>query len=84
MTDEQAQVVLQRICATHYVSMDRLLGQARDKFVFAARQAAARELSKLGFDSVQIGRYLNRHQSTVLNMLGTLAKSKRRASCGNV
>lgn len=75
---EQANAILQRVCQTHFVSLDRLVGTARDRVSFAARQAAAQALSDMGMDSVQIGRYLNRHPSSVLNMLGTLAKSKRR------
>lgn len=75
---EQANAILQRISQTHYISLDRLLGTGRDKFAFRARQAAAHALADIGLDSVQIGRYLNRHPSTVLNMLGTLAKSKQR------
>lgn len=75
---EQANAIIQRVCQTHYVSHERLLGEGRDRVIFAARQAAAIELSRVGFNSVQIGRFLNRHPSAVLNMLGTLAKSKRR------
>lgn len=75
---EQANAILQRISHTHYVSLERLTGTARDRVSFMARQAAAHALADIGLDSVQIAKYLNRHPSTVLNMLGTLAKSKKR------
>lgn len=75
---EQANAILQRISQAHYISLERLLGTGRDRVSFIARQAAAHALADIGLDSVQIGRYLNRHPSTVLNMLGTLAKSKKR------
>lgn len=78
MTDEQAQAILQRVSQAHYVSLERMLGPARDRFTYAARQAAAHALAQIGFNSVQIGKYLNRDPSTVLNMLGTLTKSKKR------
>ena len=75
---EQANAILQRISQAHYISLERLLGTGRDRVSFIARQAAAHALADIGLDSVQIAKYLNRHPSTVLNMLGTLAKSKKR------
>ena len=72
MIDEQAEAIVQSIAARHFVSVERLRGPEKGQWVYAARQAAARALDKQGLTSAEIGRLLNRHQTTILNMLGKI------------
>lgn len=77
MTDEQAEAILQRIAAQHFVSVERIRGPERGRWVYAARQAAASALAKQGYTGVQIGQTLNRHQTTIWAMLNGGKRIKR-------
>lgn len=74
---EQAESIVHRIALKHYVTVERLRGEERNKFTYAARRAAAVELHKHGFNSVQIAKFLNRDPSTVLNMLGRIGSRSK-------
>ena len=70
--DEQAEAVLQRIATQHYVTVARMRSEERNRWVSAARQAAAIELMKLGYNSTDVGRIMNRHPTTILAMQGRI------------
>lgn len=77
-SDEQAQAIIRRVAQAHYVSLERLLGPEKSRYAYAARQAAAQELFRMGLTKVEIAHHLNRHQSTICNMLGSLTKNKEK------
>lgn len=77
MTDEQADATLLRIALKHYVTVERIRGPERNRYIQAARRAAADALQKQGYNTTQIGRIMERDPTTVLAMLGRIgARSK--------
>lgn len=71
-TDPQADATMLRIAQRHYVTVERMRGPERNKYVQAARRAAADALQKQGYNSTQIGRIMERDPTTVLAMLGRI------------
>ena len=61
-----------RIAQRHYVTVERMRGAERNKYIQAARRAAADALQKQGYNSTQIGRVMERDPTTVLAMLGRI------------
>ena len=61
-----------RIAQRHYVTVERMRGAERNKYIQAARRAAADALQKQGYNTTQIGRVMERDPTTVLAMLGRI------------
>ena len=61
-----------RIAQRHYVTVERMRGPERNKYIQAARRAAADALQKQGYNTTQIGRIMERDPTTVLAMLGRI------------
>lgn len=74
---EEYEAIILRVARSRYTTVEAIKGRARDRFTFLARQEAANALAKRGLNTVQIGRYLNRDPSTILNMLGRLPHKKK-------
>lgn len=75
---EEYEAIILRVARSRYTTVDAIKGRCRDRFTFLARQEAAHALAKRGLNTVQIGRYLNRDPSTILNMLGRLSGKRKR------
>jgi chromosomal replication initiation ATPase DnaA len=71
-TDPQADATMLRIAQRHYVTVERMRGPERNKYIQAARRAAADALQKQGYNTTQIGRIMERDPTTVLAMLGRI------------
>jgi chromosomal replication initiation ATPase DnaA len=71
-TDPQAEATMLRIAQRHYVTVERMRGPERNKYIQAARRAAADALQKQGYNTTQIGRIMERDPTTVLAMLGRI------------
>ena len=77
MEYESTQSRLQAIARKHYVTPERIVSREHNKYIHAARKEAAKKLSAQGLNSIQIGQVLNRHPTTVLNLLDRIgARSK--------
>lgn len=78
MIDQDAiEATLQAVARKHYVTPERIVSREHNKYIIAARREAAKALYEKGLNGVQIGQVLNRHQTTVLNLLGRIgARSK--------
>ena len=61
-----------RVAQRHYVTVERMRGAERNKYIQAARRAAADALQKQGYNTTQIGRIMERDPTTVLAMLGRI------------
>lgn len=70
--DPQADATMLRIAQRHYVTVERMRGAERNKYIQAARRAAADALQKQGYNTTQIGRIMERDPTTVLAMLGRI------------
>lgn len=70
--DPQAEATLLRIAQRHYVTVERMRGPERNKYIQAARRAAADALQKQGYNTTQIARIMERDPTTVLLMLGRI------------
>jgi len=70
--DPQAEATMLRIAQRHYVTVERMRGAERNKYIQAARRAAADALQKQGYNTTQIGRIMERDPTTVLAMLGRI------------
>jgi len=70
--DPQADATMLRIAQRHYVTVERMRGPERNKYIQAARRAAADALQKQGYNTTQIGRIMERDPTTVLAMLGRI------------
>lgn len=78
--DPQAEATMLRIAQRHYVTVERMRGAERNKYIQAARRAAADALQKQGYNTTQIGRIMERDPTTVLAMLGRIgARSQTNA-----
>ena len=72
MTDDEIENVLQRIAARHFVTVARMRSDERNRWVTAAREAAAIELMKLGLTSAKVGEAMHRHPTTILSLQGRI------------
>lgn len=70
--DPQADATMLRIAQRHYVTVERMRGPERNKYIQAARRATADALQKQGYNTTQIGRIMERDPTTVLAMLGRI------------
>jgi len=70
--DPQAEATMLRVAQRHYVTVERMRGAERNKYIQAARRAAADALQKQGYNTTQIGRIMERDPTTVLAMLGRI------------
>ncbi len=70
--DPQADATMLRVAQRHYVTVERMRGPERNKYIQAARRAAADALQKQGYNTTQIGRIMERDPTTVLAMLGRI------------
>lgn len=77
MPDPQAEATMLRIAQRHYVTVERMRGAERNKYIQAARRAAADALQKQGYNTTQIGRVMERDPTTVLAMLGRIGARSR-------
>lgn len=75
---EKYEAIILRIARSRYVTVEAIRGKSRDRHVYMARQEVANTLYNLGLNMVQIGRYVNRDPTTVLNMLGRLGKNHKK------
>ena len=77
MDEEAIQATLQDVARRHYVTPERIVSREMNKYIYAARKAAAKQLSLQGLNSIQIGKVLDRHPTTVLKLMDRIgARSK--------
>lgn len=74
---EENEAIIRRIAQERLVSVEVIKGRGKDRFAFLARQEIANILYNKGLSTTQIGRYLNRDHTTILNMLGRLSRSRK-------
>lgn len=70
----------QAVCAVYGLTEEQLLGPGRTKVYVQARRHFAHEARKLGKSLPQIGRFLNRDHTTIMNLLGGWEFEKERLS----
>lgn len=75
---EEYEALIRRIANERYISIETLRGRSRDRFVYQTRKDIAQELYDRGLSIAQIGRYLNRDHTTILNMMGRLSRQKKK------
>lgn len=74
---EEYEALIRRIANERYISIETLRGRSRDRFVYQTRKDIAQELYDRGLSIAQIGRYLNRDHTTILNMMGRLSRQRK-------
>ena len=62
------QAVLQRVSSDYNVAVDVIIGRCRDSELVDLRCIIASVLTNLGFFRSEIGRFLNRDHTTVINL----------------
>lgn len=75
---EEYEALIRRMANERYISIETLRGRSRDRFVYQTRKDIAQELYDRGLSIAQIGRYLNRDHTTILNMMGRLSRQKKK------
>lgn len=75
---EEYEALIRRIANERYISIETLRGRSRDRFVYQTRKDIAQELYDRGLSIAQIGRYLNRDHTTILNMMGRLSRQRKK------
>ena len=61
--------ILEAVCQKFRLSRDEILGRGRTAYVVEARREAAQRLRETGLTLQAIGRILNRHHATIINLL---------------
>lgn len=80
--EEQARAyaIMREVALKHGIPSAHVMGAFRDRPTAAARRNAMRCIrDELAWSTPQIGRFFDRHHSTVCYALGTLSKSKHAA-----
>ena len=75
---EEYEALIRRMANERYISIETLRGRSRDRFVYQTRKDIAQELYDRGLSIAQIGRYLNRDHTTILNMMGRLSRQRKK------
>lgn len=84
MSPDQIEGLIEAMARRYYVSPARITGRDKDRYSKKARKAVAEELRKAGLTSVEIGNALNRHQTTVLFILGRIGARRNARNAGKV
>lgn len=68
-----------KTCAAHWgCHVSEILGKSRERNILLARRDAARVLVKKGLSYEYTGKVLNRHRTTINNLLGVLGRNRKR------
>lgn len=73
------EATLQFVARKHYVTPARIVSREHNKYIIAARKEAAKALYAQGMNSIEIGQVLQRHPTTVLNLMGRIGARKKAA-----
>ena len=74
MTDNE---ILIKFCVKYEVQKDELLSRKRYKHLVDIRTAISKELREQGWSYPRIGELLNRHHTSIMNLLGVVKTEKR-------
>lgn len=73
---ERYDAMIQEICNRHHLPLRVVFGEAKDRDAVLCRREIALALREEGLSSTRIGILMQRDHTSVLNLLGTIAKSK--------
>ena len=79
---QRPRIVIERVIKEHHLHAEDFFSHYRDAYLVKARRTAAERLYDLGYSASQIGRFLGRDHTTVLNYLpsGKQARANRHAA----
>jgi chromosomal replication initiation ATPase DnaA len=77
---QENEAIIKKIAREWNLTVETIRGKSRDRYAYEARKEIAQALYDRGLSTVQIGRYINREHTTILNMLGRLSRHKKRHS----
>lgn len=73
----RASLIMRAVADMHRVHPSQIMGPFRDRASSAARRAAMRQVrDDLGWSTLKIGKFFDRHHATVCHALGMLARNK--------
>lgn len=68
--------IIEQVAIETGISVARMLSPSRYSELVRARRIAARRMAASGMCYMEIGRHLNRHHSSVMNMLRVLSRQR--------
>jgi len=71
--------IIEESCMIYDVTKRQLLGPSRKQDYFRARQFVARKLRTHGYFYEQIGKILNRHHTTIMNMCDDEMRERKKS-----
>lgn len=75
---ERLERTMTNIAALHRVTLEAVRGPGKDAQTIAARRDICKTLHEMGLSSTVIGAKINRDHTSVLNMLGTLKRNRKK------
>jgi hypothetical protein len=73
----KSKLIIKAVLDEHLVHSDDFFGRGKLSYLVAARRDAAHRLLAAGYNPSQVGRFMRRHPSTVLNYFPKLVEAKR-------
>lgn len=78
--DNSVAGIIEEVCRRHGITRGMLTGRSQSQSIVVARREAAQRISALGHSTPEIGQYLKRDHSTILNLLKP--KTRKRVNVG--
>ena len=66
---ETPQQIIAKICKKYGLRQDLVLSKCHSAYVLTCRKEIINELRTLGLSAPEIGRFLNRHHTSILNLI---------------